>query len=187
MNVIPLISTASVWSQLGHDLRRYIRRRVSSDHITDDLLQETFVRVHRGLGDLEHAERVSAWVYQIARNVLNDHYRRAVPEATPLSDEPAVAENTKADECRWLGELVQQLPEPYREAIQLAEIDGLIQQEVADSAGLSLSGAKSRIQRGRVMLRELLDRCCAFEFDARGNLLDYVPHPRQTVCRQCND
>ncbi|MBI3467599.1 MAG: winged helix-turn-helix transcriptional regulator [Planctomycetes bacterium] len=77
----------------------------------------------------------------------------------------------------WLG---------YREAIRLAEIEGLSQQEVAERLGLSLSGAKSRIQRGRAMFREALERCCQFEFDRRGNLLDVNPRPDRTVCKNCD-
>lgn len=178
-------TTQSIWTLLGADLRRFIRSRVASDDVTDDLLQETFVRIHRSLADLEQTDRVAGWVYRIARNVVNDHYRRADPKAKPLSADPVTSEDKAVDECRWLGELVQQLPEPYREAIQLVEIEGLSQPELAERTGLSLSGAKSRIQRGRVMLRELLDRCCAFEFDGRGNLLDFIPHPQQTVCTNC--
>jgi RNA polymerase sigma-70 factor (ECF subfamily) len=75
----------------------------------------------------------------------------------------------------------------YRQAVQLSEIEGLPQQEVADRLGLSLSGAKSRIQRGRLMLKDELERCCRFEFDRRGNVMDYEPRPERTVCRNCGE
>lgn len=84
-------------------------------------------------------------------------------------------------------ELIAQLPETYREAVRLAEIDGFTQQEVADRLGLSLSGAKSRIQRGRVMLSDVLEQCCRFEFDRRGNLMDVGPKPDRTVYRDGED
>ena len=70
-------STEAVWSHLSSDLRRFVRRRVSDDHAADDLLQETFVRVHRNLGTLHEADRLAAWVYRIARNVIHDHHRKA--------------------------------------------------------------------------------------------------------------
>ena len=69
----------------------------------------------------------------------------------------------------------------------MAEIDGLSQWEVADRLGLSLSGAKSRIQRDRARLKDALDRCCHFEFDRRGNMMDYQPRPDRTACRDCGD
>src|SRR3954454_13075905 len=79
-------STDSIWTRLSGDLRRFIRRRVSDDHDADDLLQETFVRVHRNVGTLHEADRLAAWVYQIARNVIHDHHRKAAKGAATLSD-----------------------------------------------------------------------------------------------------
>ena len=66
-------TTDAIWSHLSSDLRRFIRRRVPDDHVADDLLQETFMRVHRNIGALQEADRLAAWVYQIARNVIHDH------------------------------------------------------------------------------------------------------------------
>ena len=73
----------------------------------------------------------------------------------------------------WLMSMVEDLPDHYREAIRLAEMDGLPQAEVASRLGLSVSGAKSRIQRGRELLRRALAKCCHVEFDRRGNVVDY--------------
>jgi len=185
-------STEAVWSHLSSDLWRFIRRRVADDHAAADLLQETFVRVHRGIGTLQEKERVAAWVYRIARNVLIDHRRRAANSAAALGDTDPAAVEPDDRRCPlrcggtgWLDELIRSLPDGYREAVQLAEVEGLSQQEVADRLGLSLSGAKSRVQRGRAMLKDALDRCCRFEFDVRGNLLDSEPRPDRTACRGC--
>jgi RNA polymerase sigma-70 factor (ECF subfamily) len=67
----------------------------------------------------------------------------------------------------------------------LAEIEGLTQQQVADRLGLSLSGAKSRVQRGRALLRDVLDQCCTFQFDHAGRLMDCDPRPQRSVCKDC--
>lgn len=184
-------STDAIWTRLSADLRRFIRRRVADDHVADDLLQETFVRVHRNLPSLQEADRLAAWVYQIARNVIHDHHRQATRTTVTLVDDPADDSDDRLG-ClsragEWLGELVQQLPDGYRQAVQFSEIEGLPQQEVADRLGLSLSGAKSRIQRGRAMLKDELERCCRFEFDRRGNVMDYEPKPDRTVCRDCGE
>lgn len=82
-------STDAIWTHLSSDLRRFIRRRVSDDHVADDLLQETFVRVHRNLPTLQEADRLAAWVYQIARNVIHDHHRQATRTTLALVDDPA--------------------------------------------------------------------------------------------------
>jgi RNA polymerase sigma-70 factor (ECF subfamily) len=186
-------STEAIWTDLSADLRRFIRRRVADDHTADDLLQETFVRVHRHLPTLADTDRVAAWVYRIARNVVLDHFRSERSVAEPLGDaDPAEPADDPLDEvrcraCGWLDEMVASLPDGYREAVRLSEIEGLSQQVVADRLGLSLSGAKSRVQRGRQMLRGVLDGCCAFSLDARGNVIDYDPKPDRTVCRACGE
>jgi RNA polymerase sigma-70 factor (ECF subfamily) len=186
-------TTDAIWTHLSSDLRQFIRRRVADDHIADDLLQETFVRVHRNIGTLQDAERLAAWVYQIARNVVHDHHRTAPNSSVTLADSEPVAEQRHHEPhvgCRgipWLNEMIQSLPDGYREALQMAEIEELSQQHVADQLGLSLSGAKSRIQRGRAMLKTVLEACCSFELDGRGRVMACDPKPNQNVCRDCRD
>lgn len=185
------ISTDSIWSHMGDDLRRFIRRRVADEHLAEDLLQEVFVRIHRHLGSLEDEDRLVAWVYQIARNVIHDYYRRSADRPHSLEDAEIAVDSGKAGipwqagSAGWMHELIDQLPETYREAVRLSELEGLTQQQIADRLGLSLSGAKSRVQRGRTMLKGVLEQCCRFEFDRRGNLLDIDPRPDRTVCRDC--
>src|SRR5688572_24311154 len=86
-------TTDAIWTQLSSDLRRFIRRRVPDDHVADDLTQETFVRVHRNIGTLKEANRLAAWVYQIARNVVHDHHRRRSPSTVAFADAEAPDDN----------------------------------------------------------------------------------------------
>jgi RNA polymerase sigma-70 factor, ECF subfamily len=69
--------------------------------------------------------------------------------------------------------MLNYLPEKYREAVRFADLEGMTQIELANRLGLSLSGAKSRVQRGREQLKALLMECCQFEFDCRGKVIDY--------------
>ncbi len=184
-------TTDAIWMHLSSDLRRFIRRRVADDHAADDLLQETFMRVHRNIGTLKEADRLAAWVYQIARNVVHDHHRKTTNSAAALADaEKVSAESDSHKGCRnipWLKEMIQSLPDGYRKAVQMAEIEELSQQDVADRLGLSLAGAKSRIQRGRGMLKDVLERCCSFELDVRGRVMGCDPKPNQQTCRDCEE
>jgi RNA polymerase sigma-70 factor (ECF subfamily) len=185
--------TDAIWSHFSADLRQFIRRRVADEHTADDLLQEAFVRVHRNIGALQEADRLAAWVYQIARNVVHDHHRsRAtstmVLESDELLDDSATQEPSSAcGGIAWLNEMIRALPDGYREAVQLAEIDDLPQQDVAERLGLSLSGAKSRIQRGRAMLKDALQQCCSFELDGRGRVMGCEPRPNQQACHGCGN
>lgn len=185
------LTTESVWSNLSSDLRRFIRRRVPDDHTADDLLQETFVRIHRGLPALEDGDRLTAWGYRIANNVLTDHCRKRAPETG--IDETMVAARPEEPRslvmkgaARWLDEIIDTLPESSREAIRLSEIGGLTQQAIADRLGISLSGAKSRVQRSRGQLKEVLLKCCRFDLDHHGNVVNCDPLPNRNVCLGCN-
>lgn len=124
--------------------------------------------------------------------MIRDYYRSAAGRAVALAEiDPAEAERDDSLEvlrghaAQWLPELIAELPETYREAVQLSELEGLPQHEIARRLGLSLSGAKSRVQRGRALLKDVLEQCCRFEFDRRGNLIDIDPRPDRTVCRNC--
>lgn len=86
----------------------------------------------------------------------------------------------------WLPHMIAQLPETYREAVELYELKGDAQKKIADKLGISLSGAKSRVQRGREKLKSLLFDCCTFEQDRRGNLLGYSRNSNDG-CDDCDE
>ena len=178
------ITTEGLWQELHASLRAFIARRVPSEDV-DDLLQEVFVRIHRRLATLAQEERVQAWVYQITRNAITDYYRlRARPvgvgaEAAlvePLvewpEDDEAYTAAVRGELATCLEPLVRQLPDTYREAVVLADFGGEPQRAVAERLGLSVSGVKSRVQRGRAQLRNLLQACCELEMDHRGSVID---------------
>lgn len=173
-------TTAQVWERFGTDLRAFFRRRGPAD-AAEDLVQETFVRIHQDLPGLRAENRLGPWVYRIARHVLIDHLRRPVPDL--LEEEaPAATDNLNGQVGQWLRSMVGSLPPTYRRAVEMAELENKSQKEVAAALGLSLSGAKSRVQRGRRMLRDHLERCCRLELDRRGNIVDYAHHTAAPCC-----
>jgi RNA polymerase sigma-70 factor (ECF subfamily) len=184
------ISTETIWALLSSKLGSFIRSRVADEQAASDLLQETFLRIHENLGSMESQERIPAWVFQIARNLITDHYRsnRRKEASIRLTPEPIieVTKNINSHIAGWLPVMIQLLPEKYRLAVELYEIDGLPQQEIAERLGISLSGAKSRVQRGRHRLRKILNDCCSFELDRRGNVLDYERNEIQDYCDVCD-
>ena len=100
----------------------------------------------------------------------------AIPNAETLSSigkDNWDEEDPEAELALSLKEIINELPEPYRQALLLTVYEGLSQRQLAESLGISLSGAKSRVQRAREKLRNMLLRCCHFEFDRRGHIVDY--------------
>ena len=120
---------------------------------------------------------MKAWIYRIARNAIVEHYQSetTMQEYPESIADPGAEDSDGAQKqiSQCVLPFVQQLPEPYRQAVMLSEIEGLTQQEVADRLGLSLSGAKSRVQRGRAKIKEMLLECCKFEFDSKGTVIGY--------------
>ena len=164
------------WQDLRQGIRRFVARRVRDPSAVDDLVQEILLRVHQHAGELRDAGAVTTWAYRIAHNVVVDHARRRRP-AVPLEEAPEPVSSDGGDAnindivAEWLRPMLGLLPSPYAEALVLTEIEGLTQAELAARLGISLSGAKSRVQRGRRLLSRALRDCCDFELDARGNVL----------------
>ena len=71
--------------------------------------------------------------------------------------------------------MIGELPPAYREAVTLADLEGVDQADAAARAGVSISGMKSRIQRGRKQLKAVFEECCRVELDRRGTIVAYDP------------
>jgi RNA polymerase sigma-70 factor (ECF subfamily) len=180
------ISTERIWELLSAKLRSFLLRRVSDEQVAEDLLQETFVRIHKKLAEVEDVQRITPWVFQIARNLVVDHYRRKSLDATAIADDLESQEDEEEHlnelVAGWLPPMVAELPEAYRDAVELYELKGVSQREIADQLGISLSGAKSRVQRGRAQLKKLLFDCCSFEQDRHGNVIGFSKNHPDNDC-----
>ena len=170
-------SLDQIWRDYHSGLLSFIRRRVGAD-LAEDILQDVFVKAHSRLHTLANADRIQSWIYQIARNTIID-YHRTRKSAEPLPGEMEQRAEHNDEEWRELGKcvlpMIEMLPEGYRDALLLSEIDGLPLKEVAQRLNISLPGAKSRVQRGRERLKNIFLDCCHFKFDCRGKPIDWSP------------
>ena len=167
----------------------FLLSRVRDAALADDLVQETLLRLSRHADALRETDRLEAWVFRIARNVVADHFRTVRP--TVRFDEAIHAGGGDPPEpqdeallqghlAHYVRSVVEGLPAIYREALLLAEFEGVPQVELARRLGLSVSAAKSRVQRARRMVREEMEGCCRWEFDRYGTALD--AKPRNCAC-----
>jgi len=194
----------AVLDRFLEDLGRFVRRRVPEAD-ADDVLQETLLRIHRGLPGLDDDARLPGWVHQVARSAIADHHRRAgrrretlmgdlrpgappdfdeVSGAHPSvgSDDPSSAEPAAALAARCLEGMLDRLPPDQRDAVRQADFGGTSQAELARRLGLSPSGARTRVQRGRQALRRMLSRCCHVALDRRGGVTDLTPRRSDCCC-----
>ncbi len=158
-------------------LRAFIRRRVRDDATADDVTQETLLKVFRSRAALRDGQRLEAWLYRIARTTLIDFHRRAKPtEELPESLSAESGDEVAALRLAVMAStkrFLEELPEAYREPVRLAELEGLPLAKIALRSGLSLTAVKSRVRRGRAMLKRKLQDCCRFEFDRHGKVIGW--------------
>jgi RNA polymerase sigma-70 factor (ECF subfamily) len=191
------------WQELHGNLRAFIARRVQNQADVDDLVQRVLLQIVTGLHSLRDDGRLHAWVYRTARNVIVDYYRatgsrreHAAGDAGDVeASTPATLETLDEGDGAALRELagclapmLNQLPPAYQEAIRIVDLEGATQQEAARRVGVSLSGMKSRVQRGRQQLRAVVEACCRIDLDRRGGISAYTPHhPDACGCGGCGD
>ncbi len=181
------LTTEQVWNDFQAPLKQFIRIHIHDESTTEDILQEVFLKVHLHIETLKDVKKLQSWIYQITRNAIADYYRGIksttsleVPEVLQLPgdlpDDDVITELFPSVRA-----MVRSLPEHDRQALVLTELQGLTQKEFAERLGLSVSGAKSRVQRAREKLKQMLLECCHFELDRRGHIIDYQPN-----CQCCS-
>lgn len=187
------------WEELHGNLRAFISRRVRNQADVDDLVQRVLLQIVKGLASLRDAERLHAWVYRAARNVIVDYYRSSAGRreaasggAEDLAEASAETQASSQDDERaalqelagCMTPMIRRLPPAYREAVTLADLEGVNQADAAARAGVSLSAMKSRIQRGRQQLKAVLEDCCRVQLDRRGTIVAYDPR-QPNSCGPC--
>jgi len=178
-----------IWEEFRIPLKRYIKKRVSNEQDVEDIMQEVFLKIHINAENLMNDNKIHAWIYRITHNTITDYYRKnhniykiaELPEDIPSSSDEDLSENTEIASC--LKVMVDSLPEKYKQAILQTEFQNMTQKELSDNLGISISGAKSRVQRARKMLKEMLLGCCELEMDRRGNIISYKH--KNSQCKYC--
>jgi RNA polymerase sigma-70 factor (ECF subfamily) len=195
----PSIDASAVMRSWIEPLRGFLAKRVASPADVDDILQDIFLRLAERPDALDEVEHVSGWIHRIARNTVVDFYRRRGRAASTPGEAPdldgselerageAVAGGSPGatplrDLAACMAPIVERMPEPYREALVLTELEGLTQVEAARRVGISLSGMKSRVQRGREQLRNHVLACCDVELDRRRGITEFASKPGGCGC-----
>jgi RNA polymerase sigma-70 factor (ECF subfamily) len=193
------VDTAAAARGFRAALLRFVRARVADPHAAEDIVQDVLLRLHRGRHQFGDDPMLGPWLFTVARHAVIDHYRVAgrQPEVLPIDGEHdglgeeglagtlPVPGFTERDATRCLEGFVQALPAPMAQALQLVDLEGLTHREVAERTGLSVPGAKSRVQRARAAVREAVARCCALDFSHPQGLVAYEPAATQDCPRVC--
>lgn len=175
------MTTELLWNNYQQQLFSFIQSRVKDTTSAKDILQNVFTKIHEKLDAIKEEEKLQSWVYQIARNSIVDFYR-SQKNLSDLDESISIEMETKEEVTQGIAEsirfFIHQLDEPYRESLILAELEAIPQKNIAENLGIPYTTVKSRVQRGREQVKKMMLDCCLYEFDRRGNVIDYE-------CKHC--
>jgi RNA polymerase sigma-70 factor, ECF subfamily len=160
------------YTRLYRDLLVFVYRKVKNKSTAEDIVQDVFVKVHNKSHQLKEGEKILGWIYQIARNAVADHFRKNAKVLEPVNLDWG-ADYHEFNDCvaYCLQQLMQTLPSKYRVALELTELENLSKVELSRQLNISHSGARSRVQRARKMLREKLNALYHIKTDVYGNVI----------------
>jgi RNA polymerase sigma-70 factor, ECF subfamily len=169
-----------IWQDHYRQLRMYIYRQLKDETLTEDLLHDVYVRVREKIHTVEDVQKISSWLYRVSSNVVADYFRKNPDDKfiqyqdgflhKPATNQSDIA---RRELSKCLIPMINELPEDYQKAIYLSEIEDQPQKKVAEIMGLSVSGAKSKIQRGRKRIKAMLTDCCEIEFDPKNRISSF--------------
>jgi RNA polymerase sigma-70 factor (ECF subfamily) len=179
----------SIWHEFNIPLKDFIKKRISNPQDVEDILQNVFIKIFNNIDNLKDMNHLSSYIYKITRNTIIDFYRSqqqnlyidCLSEELFIEPQDELILNYEMAQC--LKTMIRYLPDKYEQALALTEYKNLTQRELAQYLGLSESGAKSRVQRARVHLKEMLLECCDIVKDHRGNIIDYKV--KNNECNYC--
>ena len=180
------ISTLDTWNTFSNHIFNFIKSKVNSDDDAKDILQNVFIKVHSNIHKLKEEEKLKSWLFSITRNSINDFWKNnKYKELEPISE-------IEEDENNWtsyfetcLSSMIKELPYKYQEAIILSEINNKSQKEIAQKLNLTHSAIKSRVQRGRKLLKDNFDECCNLQINKSGQIVS--GDLEMEHCSKCNN
>jgi RNA polymerase sigma-70 factor, ECF subfamily len=166
------------WKENYDSIFYFIRKKVLNEADAKDIMQDVVLKVYAFCSVRCGIDNVQAWLYTIAKNAITDFYRKQKryvlkEQVAETAEEPQ--RNTYADAASLLMPLINLLPEEYAVPLQMSELQGMKQEQVAEKLNISFGATRTRIHRARNMLKELVEECTISELDAAGHLISFSP------------
>ncbi len=153
----------------------FIKKRINSPEDSEDITQEVILKLSNS--DLKNVDNVKSWGYTIAKNSITDYYRKKKNNNSHIEEFSIEEELDEQDVTLELSEhirtFIDQLPEEYRNIMTLSELDNIPQKEIAASLSMNYVTVRSKIQKGRMKLKDLLTDCCTITQGGKGSIIEY--------------
>lgn len=173
------METLQIWDSFNEELYFFILKRVKDKDVANDIFQDTFLKIHNNLSNLKSKEKARAWVFQIARNEIFNYFNKESVYVDNL-DASIEIPSQKYEHICCFDNFIDELPEIYRQVIELMYIEGKKQKDVATQLEISLENVKARIKRAKDILKKQFNECCKYEIDKNGKLIG------ESNCSKCN-
>lgn len=179
------MTTKQVWTSYSEELKKFIISKVKNNAFADDILQDTFIKIHTKLDTLKDITKLKSWCFRIAQNSILDHWKskNKTYEIAGFESKEEIRKSQHTEEDCLKG-ILKNLPKKYRTPLFLSDIKGLKQQEVANELKQTLSTTKSQIQRARKLIAQGFMDCCGFTINEKGNLVGEIKDKED--CKVCN-
>ena len=179
------MTTKYVWDTYAQDIKRFILSKTKDESIVDDILQDTFIKIHTKLHTLKDITKLKSWIFSIARNSVLDYFKstnKKVEIASFESETKLLEEAHTEKDC--LQAILENLPKKYRDPLFLSDIKGMKQSEIATQLQLPLPTVKSQIQRARKLIAQGFIDCCGFVLNNKGELVGEIQEKED--CKVCD-
>ena len=179
------MTTKQIWINYSEDLKRFILSKVKDEAVADDILQDTFIKIHTKLDTLKNVSKLKPWIFSIARNVVLDYFK-TTNQSFEMIGMGSEFENEvhMHTEKECLRGILSGLPKKYREPLILSDIRGMKQSEIAKKLNLYLPTVKSQIQRARKLVVKGFMDCCGFTENDKGVLVGEIKE--REYCKVCH-
>ena len=160
------------WNHVQTELKGFVFKRVKDKALAQDIVHDVFLKVQGKIQQVRENEKLVGWIYQITRNTIIDHYRKNSRNIDP-KDIDWASSPPNCNDCvsNALQQLIPALPDKYRVALEMTEIQNMSQLEVAEKLNISYTATKARVQRARQMLKNKIDEILIVKTDGYGNVI----------------
>jgi RNA polymerase sigma-70 factor, ECF subfamily len=169
-----------IWEEYKSSLFGYIQKRVKDNEAAKDILQDVLLKSYQFCSKGKTVLHLKSWLYKITQNTMIDYYKKSnnnVPfDIDPIHEQYEPSMIGEASE--YIKALLKLLPEEYAIPLFMYDLEGIDQKTISEKLKLTLPNTKSRIQRGRVKLKERFLECCKVAFDEKGEMISFDIKPQ---------
>jgi RNA polymerase sigma-70 factor, ECF subfamily len=167
-----------IWEDYKSSLLGYIKKRVANDDDAKDILQDVLLKSYQFCSKGKTVLHLKSWLFKITQNTIVDYYKKNKNISFEIDLVDEINENSLTGEAsEYIKALLKLLPDEYAIPLYMYDLENISQKEIAEKLHLSLPNTKSRIQRGRLKLKERFLECCVVEFDENGEMIRFDIKP----------